>query len=84
MARNDRVERATVATCNDLVLRGDDATEDDEDEEDHLLTLSLSHHHCLSVPSMLLIVSHCITQRVIATPGYKNLTPNLLQHHSAL
>ena len=35
MARNDRVERATVATCNDLVLRGDDATEDDEDEEDH-------------------------------------------------
>ena len=84
MARNDRVERATVATCNDLVLRGDDATEDDEDEEDHLLTLSLSPHHCFSVPSMLLIVSHCITQRVIATPGYKNLTPNLLQHHSAL
>ena len=83
MARNDRVERATVATCNDLVLTDDDAADDDE-EDDHLLTLSLSPHHCLSVPSMLLIVSHCITQRVIATPGYKNLTPNLLQHHSAL
>ena len=83
VARNDRVERATVATCNDLVLTDDDAA-DDEEEDDHLLTLSLSHHHCLSVPSMLLIVSHCITQRVIATPGYKNLTPNLLQHHSGL
>ena len=79
VARNDRVERATAATCNDLVPRDDDATDDD-----HLLTLSLSHHHCLSVPSMLLIVSHCITHRVIATPAYKNLTPNLLQHHSAL
>ena len=88
MARNDRVERATVATCNDLVLTDDDAADDDaaddDEEDDHLLTLSLSPHHCLSVPSMLLIVSHCITQRVIATPGYKNLTPNLLQHHSAL
>ena len=86
MARNDRVERATVATCNDLVPRDDDATDDEdrEDEKDDLLTPSLSHHHCLSVPSMLLIVSHCITHRVIATPGYKNLTPNLLQHHSAL
>ena len=34
MARNDRVERATVATCNDLVPRDDDATDDAEDEDD--------------------------------------------------
>ena len=48
MARNDRVERATVATCNDLVLTDDDATDDDGDEEDHLLTLSQSPSLSLS------------------------------------
>ena len=45
MARNDRVERATVATCNDLVLTDDDAADDDaaddDEEDDHLLTLSV-------------------------------------------